>query len=873
MRNSFAPLLAAIAISLLVAACGGGGGSSSNDAPPPSQPDPLPPQALFTLSGTVTASASQAVDGDTNDSASAVVPNDTVETAQPLANPITLGGYINQPGTGAPGRSRDSGDTDDYFRVELLAGQSITMLVADFQQADADLYLFDTRNNILDYSIEFGEIETLVAPRDGTYVVNVYAADGATNYILAIGNHNELTSQARHNDDIVPWQTVIKYRESTGPAVAATRPRADIASRLGMAQRAGGNGRPRLMALHKNLVGSSRAVDRLGPSWIKKSLIKDPALQARWETLVAIKTLARDPQIEYAEPNYQVRATAVPDDDAYPFQWHYPLINLPAAWDTTTGESGVIVAVVDTGILSAHPDLQGQWVAGYDFVSDPDNAGDGDGIDPDPEDPGDAQGVGSTSFHGTHVGGTVAAAGNNGLGVAGVAYSARIMPLRALGGSGGGTTYDVNQAIRFAAGLDNDSGTVPAQAATIINLSLSGGPFTQSSQELYREVRAAGVMVVAAAGNEATSLPAYPASYEHVIAVSAVDAQRNRATYSNTGNSIDIAAPGGDNGVDLNGDGYPDGILSTSGSSAGVNSSFVYSFLSGTSMAAPHVAGVLALMKSVNPGLTPADVDALLVRGQLSDDLGAPGRDDVYGYGLINAQRAVLAAMEAGGNPPVDNPLLSASAGTLNFGGATDTLGLELRNSGNGPLELLALEESEPWLELTADAVDSDGLGLYRVVVNRNQLASGVYAADITARSNVNALTIRVIMSVGGAGATADVGTVYILLYEEAADEPLDEFRASSDNGSYRFAFTNVAPGQYRIYAGSDADSDLFICDSGEACGSWLTTDQPITIELETDIEDINFPVDYLVSIPTTAADEADTRAVKKTIKRSKSSD
>ena len=288
-------------------------------------------------------------------------------------------------------------------------------------------------------------------------------------------------------------------------------------------------------------------------------------------------------------------------------QWHYPLINLPEAWDTTVGNADVLVAVIDTGILFNHPDLAGQLVSGYDFVRNPDEALDGDGIDPDPSDPGSSSRGGSESFHGTHVSGTVAARSDNFQGVAGSAFGARVMPLRALGAGGTGTSYDIGQAVRFAAGLPNDSGTVPDAPADIINLSLGGAPFDQSTQNLYNEVRAAGVIVVAAAGNNASSMPLYPASYNNVISVSAVDAQRRLAAYSNFGSAVDLSAPGGDRGVDLNGDGFPDGILSTSAEIQSDNTfNYVYSFLDGTSFAAPHVSGVLALMKSVNPDLTPA---------------------------------------------------------------------------------------------------------------------------------------------------------------------------------------------------------------------------------------------------------------------------
>jgi serine protease len=845
-------LMAAMATALLATACsggGGGGGNSSDPTPPVTPPPPVEqPPAGFRISGTITASSSQAVDSDTNDPAGEARSNDTVTSAQLISNPVTLGGYVNQPGSGAPGRSEIDGDTDDYFQVEMLAGQSITMLVADFQQADADLYLFDTQGRILDFSIESGEIETLIVPEDGTYVVNAFAFSGATNYILAIGNQNTVVSRGSADNEVVPWESVIKYRETAPPEVNSSNTIHNRIRRMGMEQRAGAPGRARLMGMRRGLFGGMETAARTGPALAKLGHIKDERLQARLETLLAIKSLNRDPQIEYAEPNYKVRAMAEPNDSAYPIQWHYPLINLPAAWDTTTGSAEVIVAVVDTGILSGHPDLRGQLVAGYDFVRNASSARDGNGIDPNPEDTGNGGGAATSSFHGTHVSGTVAAAGNNGIGVAGVAYDSRVMPLRALGADGSGTTYDVDQAIRYAAGLANDSGTVPGRRASIINLSLGGAPFIQSSQNLYRQVREAGVTIVASAGNEASSRASYPAAYDGVISVAAVDAQRRRASYSNTGSTIDIAAPGGDNGVDLNGDGYPDGVLSTGG--IGTSGDFGYTFLNGTSMAAPHVSGVIALMKTVNPDLGPADIDALLMRGSISDDLGPNGRDNIFGHGLINAQRAVFAALQAGGSSPADNPFLSASASTLNFSSNVSALELELRNGGGGELTLLDLGSTEPWLVIRPLETDADGVGLYRVSVDREGLDNGVYSADITARSSVNSLTIRIVMSVGDES-PADVGVIYVLLYEQETDEAIAQASATSNRGSYAFAFNNVPPGKYQVFAGSDADNDLLICDSGEACGSWLTVDQPIVVDVDSDQENIDFPVDYLVTLPS----------------------
>ncbi len=839
-----------LALAALHTACGGGGGGGGgNEA---TEPAPEPVASSYTITGTVSASASQAVDGDNNDPLRVTIPNDSFDTAQAIPNPITLGGYVNQPGTGAEGRSRDSGDTEDFFRVHLLAGQTITMLVADYREADADLYLYNMQGEVLAYSIEYGELETITVPADGTYLVNASAVVGATNYILAIGAAVGAVGSSQA-PEIIPWELVLKYRDEEPPERESKSPPREFNRLMALEQRAGGRGRGRLMALRRAGLTSQEVSQRLGQARAKREQIHDEQLRSRWETLMAIKTLRRDPAIDYAEPNYRVRSHLTPDDEAFPFQWHYPLIDLPTAWDTVTGDPGVIVAVIDTGILSGHPDLRDQLVPGYDFVRDAASAGDGNGIDPDPQDPGNNRDPGSSAFHGSHVAGTVAAAGDNGIGVTGVAWDSRIMPLRALGRGGAGSSYDVSQAIRFAAGLPNDSGTVPAEAAQVINMSLGGGGFSRPDQELLQAVRSRGIAVVAAAGNEASTLPSYPAAYEGVISVGAVDSQGRLARYSNRGSSVDLVAPGGDNGVDLNGDGYPDGVLSTGATGSGGDPDYAYTFRNGTSMAAPHVAGVLALMKSANPGLTAEDIDVLLSRGDLTDDLGAPGRDDLYGHGLINARSAVQAAIEAGDGSPASDPRLVASARTLNFGLSGNRLQLALRNGGEGELLLESVEASRPWVSVAAEQVDGAGLGRYRVEVDRRDLAEGIYSAEILLHSSANSLSVQVLVSVGQAGAAADVGLVYILLHDLDSDETYDQVVATSNGGQYHYRFDQVPPGNYEIAAGSDADNDLFICDPGEACGAWLTLDQPIRLQPDSDQFDLDFAIEYLVSIPGAA--------------------
>ncbi|MDQ7841426.1 MAG: S8 family peptidase [bacterium] len=333
--------------------------------------------------------------------------------------------------------------------------------------------------------------------------------------------------------------------------------------------------------------------------------------------------------VEYVEQDAYAYRTVTPTDPMYGSQWHYPQIGLPAAWDITTG-GPVIVAVLDTGIRFNHPDLIGVTVLGSgpvtDFVSDLDN-GDGDGRDNDPTDPG-CPGLPAIQSHGTHVAGTVAARTNNGEGVAGVNWggvsATKIMPLRVLGGCGSGTFADIIDAIIYAA----------ERGAKVINMSLGGSPGnypTVDSAITY--ARNAGATLVAAAGNDYCGPVLYPAQNLNVIAVAATTNTNERARYSNCGPEIDVAAPGGGTASPPPATGP--GVLSATWSP---NLGNTYLSFQGTSMATPHVAGLVALM--ISRGITgPATIQSVLE--STATDLGPAGKDTQFGSGLVNAAAAV----------------------------------------------------------------------------------------------------------------------------------------------------------------------------------------------------------------------------------------
>jgi len=334
--------------------------------------------------------------------------------------------------------------------------------------------------------------------------------------------------------------------------------------------------------------------------------------------------------IKSVDRNYVYKALAVPNDTYYSLQWHYQSIKLPQAWDVMKSAANVVVAVVDTGVSFTHPDLQGIFVSGYDFVDK----------DTNPTDP--AQDV----SHGTHVIGTIAALTNNNLGVAGVnwgGYGIKIMPIRVLGADGSGTLDNVAAGIRWAA----DHG------ANIISMSL-GGSGAQVLMDAVKYAYGKNVTLVCAAGNERKASLSYPAAYIETIAVGATRYDNKKATYSNYNYTryydptlkkyvyhyLDVVAPGGDTSVDQNGDGYADGVLSTTWTPTDGN---IYMFFQGTSMATPHVSAVAAMLYAKGY-TTPESIRSRLKQTAYKIpgySYNSTGWNKYVGYGLIDVYKAL----------------------------------------------------------------------------------------------------------------------------------------------------------------------------------------------------------------------------------------
>jgi serine protease len=367
--------------------------------------------------------------------------------------------------------------------------------------------------------------------------------------------------------------------------------------------------------------------------------ISNPALSRSRRSLPQARSdLTRQAGVKSVSFNYYRKAFSV-----NPFQWPLEQQNIQQLWTplAVRGQlpgANTTVAVLDTGLYQQHSNLAGLIThSGYDFISDPVNSGDHTGWDSDSSDPGDKD----LSYHGSHVTGIIAAQPNSDSSaesMQGIAWGAEIMPLRVLG-LNGGTSYDLIQALRYAAGLKNDSGKLPDKPADIINLSLGGSQFSVAEQATVNEVIESGAIIVAAAGNQGEEKVNYPAAYKDVIAVGATDKLDQVAAYSNWGTFIDIVAPGG-NCLDTTCSGGVYSLAAT-GSAQGYYDSRQPSWrsISGTSMATAHVSALLAVARSYLPALDAKQLNQLIESGSITTDMNESGFDKKTGWGKLSSEK------------------------------------------------------------------------------------------------------------------------------------------------------------------------------------------------------------------------------------------
>jgi serine protease len=866
-------------------------------------PPPPPPPAGFTLGGTIRAADVSTVDSDTNDpNQTGFAANDTPGTAQALTSPITVVGSVNKLRQGPTnGRNYTVGDEDDWFVLPLKAGQVVELFVGlpSGARNDADLCLATTDATRIGCSAGVTQRECVRAVVDGNYFVYVTEFANASVYNLRIsapGAGVSCSVDAAPASAMVPGQLLASHRRVQDVMAASAerqrRAQAHVLAQAGgatvLAATPGGlevdvidlprnaQGEPAARAALAALRGQpvaalgsrkqALAAERGTPAAAASEAVADAVAFFRYA-----KALQASGDYAAVEPNWLMERTAAPvgpfppADDRYSSQrWHYEQISLPAAMDSLRAMSPQptvrpIVAVLDDGVMLDHPDLQPQLAGpGRSFAS---NTTTGDGDLPNGE---TVARTSDDSFHGSHVAGTAVAAtfdsGTNSFG-AGVAPMAQLMAVRVFSNDGRASSLDVAEGIRYAARLSNRSGQLPARRADVINLSLGSStyvPCPSVYQNAISAARAAGVVVVVAAGNsgrndqnQAARVSA-PANCTGAWAVSATDALRRLTFYSNTGTELAIAAPGGDTSQRSNGSGSPDGVFSAWGAFQGSTRVSTFKGIQGTSMASPHVAGVVALMRWVNPALTPDQIDNLLLAGQLSDDIGTTGRDSSFGVGLVNARKAVDAARASLGGtpPPVLNTPVVATPSTLDFGVSATQLTLRIAASGTTNERIASVTDDSPAVTVSPATVDANGLGDYTVRVDRTQVPAG--AASYFPRVTVNlsptrSFTVQLAFTTAVGGTPAgggNVGPLYVLVINPDTSA-VRQARPTFANGRYTWQLTGYTGSKAIVAAGSDLDNDGLICQLAEVCGGYpvLSTDDAMTIDITANRTDLDFTV------------------------------
>ena len=498
-------------------------------------------------------------------------------------------------------------------------------------------------------------------------------------------------------------KVIVTYKSKTAEAGSNAAAKSDAAAKATETGEA--------LSFERRLAGGAALVD-LGDSASKQDVA---------EVMAAFRA---DPQVASVEPDIRAYAMAVtPNDTDYAKQWDLfeatGGMNVPAAWDKTTG-SGVTVAVIDTG-YAAHSDLATNIVSGYDFISASADARDGNGRDADSKDEGDWNatdgecGTGSkasnSSWHGTHVAGTIGAVTHNTKGIAGIAYSAKIQPVRVLGKCGG-SSADIADAITWASG-----GTVPGVPANptpakVINLSLGGASSTCPSvyQNAINGAVSRGTTVVVAAGNSNANASGFtPANCSNVITVASTSREGNRSYYSNYGTIVDVAAPGGETRRATDTPGTvttpENGIYSSLNSGTTTQSTENYKPYQGTSMAAPHIAGLAALLKSAKSTLTPAEIESAIK----TNARPLPGTcTGGCGTGIADTAKTVDAVTTT---PPAGTVFTNATNVTISDNTTVSSSIAVTGRTGNAPAALkVGVDIKHTWRgDLVIDLVAPDG--------------------------------------------------------------------------------------------------------------------------------------------------------------------
>ena len=769
-----------IITSVLITSCGGGNSTQSDDPNTP-VPTPQPAEERYNIRGQVTLNQDIVIDSDLPNKAFSYLDNNTISNAQPVFFPGRIIGYSGRYIT------NDGEVIDDHIDVFVINLESTGLNLTLFQQdASADIDLFIYKSSNLEDPITSGtnlaQFEQITFTGDGIYYLVIQAdpSISGSKYSLALTESQEANYTSSYPEN--NGEFIFKKKDGVLPNLVSNSERTltklfDIDAFTGRVQKS-----TLRLKEFKESYGVDFLKDDISNEFKISSKTKKEIQQHK--ILQKLKEELSDFSIELNHI-YRKDATQFTPDPFYnEYQWNLRQIKTKEALDLIGQETkDIVVAVLDSGAPS-QDSLAWQNSSfvegGYDFVADEDASFDGDGIDDDPTDP-DFQPIQDNGdvigSHGAHVATTISAK-NDGNEINGLAV--KTLPLRVCGSdrseSGGGcSSYDQLQAFYYIQGKENDSGELYDSTqygrVEVINMSLGGGGNNAIICEEIENLKNSGIFVVASAGNEGNSAIRFPASCEYSISVSSTKFDERKSSFSSYNNFVNLAAPGGQLSEDLDNNGRGDGIMAYTfrNSSQGGNDYKGLQQYQGTSMAAPHVSGYLALIKTIDPDITFEELDLLIKSKNLTKDVGYPGKDEFYGYGLIDM--AVGIENLINGIPPEQLTFSEISPEKLFLGYALNEKVFSL--SGNAEVESWNLEDPTNSLSLEqTSSVDINGYGEWKVKLDRTNLADGNYMglAIIAFKNDRPSVSLPIFFASGEERVKATVDQLWICARNDEND-------------------------------------------------------------------------------------------------------